>query len=56
MKVKMVIAMEDIMVRVPLELIAKLREIFPELQYEPDSVLVRTALCKLIHNQQNQKD
>jgi hypothetical protein len=41
-----------VMVRVPEDLIKKLRELFPELQHENNAVLVRTALNKLISQQE----
>ena len=39
---------EIVMVRVPAELIQRLREKFPELREEGNSTLVRIALNKLI--------
>jgi predicted DNA-binding protein len=37
-----------VMVRVPSEIIERLRKLFPELENESNAVVVRTALNKLI--------
>jgi predicted DNA-binding protein len=43
---------KEVMVRVPEKIIERLRELSPELKHENNAVLVRTALNKLISQQE----